>query len=103
MGSRLYTLGLLFFVIVIIGVTLGIKINRCGYFISGNLFTRDIVIDLEESIGLFKKYLTEDRDKIIWWRIRYSNKIKQNNLVYWNPASDGDSKAALEKSATGSR
>ena len=103
MGSRLYTLGLLFFVIVIIGVTIGIKINRRGYFISGNLFTRDIVIDLEESIGLFKKYLIEDRDKIIWWRIRYSNKIKQNNLVYWNPASDGDSKSASEKSATGNR
>jgi len=56
MRFRLYAVGLLLFVIVIIGVTLGIKINRRGYFISGNLFTKDIVIGSEESIGLFKKY-----------------------------------------------
>ena len=97
MRFRLYTVGLLFFVIVIIGVTLYIKINRLGYFISGNLFTKDIVIGSEESIGYFKKYLTEDKDKIIWWRIRYSNKIKQNNLVYWNPTSDGDVIAGCTK------
>ncbi|MDD3998876.1 MAG: hypothetical protein PHR98_02085 [Candidatus Shapirobacteria bacterium] len=75
--------------IVIVGVTLGIGVGRRGYFISGNLFTKDIVIGSEESIGLFKRYLTEDRDKIIWWRIRYSNKIIRNNLVLWNPTSDG--------------
>lgn len=89
MRFRLYAVGLLFFVIVIVGVTLGIGVGRRGYFISGNLFTKDIVIGSEESIGLFKRYLTEDRDKIIWWRIRYSNKIIRNNLVLWNPTSDG--------------
>lgn len=89
MRFRLYAVGLLFLLIVIVGVTLGIGVGRRGYFISGNLFTRDIVIGSGESIGLFKRYLTEDRDKIIWWRIRYSNKIIRNNLVLWNPTSDG--------------
>lgn len=97
MRFRLYAVGLLFLVIAIIGVTLGIGVGRRGYFISGNLFTRDIVIGSEESIGLFKKYLTEDRDKIIWWRIRYSNKIKKNDLVYWNPTFDGNVVAGCTK------
>lgn len=90
MRFRRLVLWLIFFVLITLSVMVCIRVYKVGYFITGNSITKDIRPDSGELISQFRKYLIDDKNKIIWWRLKFSNKILNNNLKYWIVTPDGN-------------
>ncbi len=97
MRFRFFVLGLIIFVVVILSMVLYRRVYKVGYFFTGNLHTKDVVLDSRQLVSLLKRYLTDDKDRIIWWRLKFSNKIERSDLEYWRPTSSGNVIAGCAK------
>lgn len=85
---RFFVLGLVVFIVVVLGIFL----YKRGYFITGNLYTKNISLSSRKLVSTLRRYLIEDKNRIVWWKLEFLNKIEvgQNKLMYGSTAPDAD-------------
>ena len=88
MRFKLLVEGLIFFVFL----TLSIVLYKNGYFITGNLYVKGLTIDSKKQLSQLKNYLVDDRKRIVWWKLKFSNDInvENNKILYGTTISTGD-------------
>lgn len=88
MRFRFFVLGL----VVLLMVVLAFVVYKRGYFVTGNLYTKDLTIGSREQLSQLKNFLVDDKKRIVWWKLKYLDKIEveKNKLVYGSTVPSGD-------------